>query len=79
MGKINIGIFYGKLYNSRNRTFSLENGENFIEGTGHSVSIGNHAYRPVSSMMGFFAINEKSTIYQMGKKINSKCYGKILL
>ena len=27
--------FYGKLYNSRNRTFSLENGENFIEGTGH--------------------------------------------
>ena len=34
MGKINMGFFYGKLYNSRNRTFSLENGENFIEGTG---------------------------------------------
>ena len=34
MGKINIGFFYGKLFNSRNRTFSLENGENFIEGTG---------------------------------------------
>ena len=36
MGKINMGIFYGKKYNPRNRTFSLENGENFIEGTGHS-------------------------------------------
>ena len=34
MGKINMGIFYGKKYNSGNRTFSLENGENFIEGTG---------------------------------------------
>ena len=34
MGKINMGFFYGKLFNSRNRTFSLENGENFIEGTG---------------------------------------------
>ena len=34
MGKINMGFFYGKLYNSRNRTFPLENGENFIEGTG---------------------------------------------
>ena len=34
MGKINVGIFYGKKYNPRNRTFSLENGENFIEGTG---------------------------------------------
>ena len=29
-----MGIFYGKKYNSGNRTFSLENGENFIEGTG---------------------------------------------
>ena len=29
-----MGIFYGKKYNPRNRTFSLENGENFIEGTG---------------------------------------------
>ena len=35
MGKINMGIFYGKKYNSGNITFSLENGENFIEGTGH--------------------------------------------
>ena len=34
MRKINMGIFYGKKYNSGNRTFSLENGENFIEGTG---------------------------------------------
>ena len=34
MGKINMGIFYGKKYNPRNRTFSLENGENFVEGTG---------------------------------------------
>ena len=34
MGKINMGFFYGKKYNPRNRTFSLENGENFIEGTG---------------------------------------------
>ena len=34
MGKINMGFFYGKLFNSRNRTFSFENGENFIEGTG---------------------------------------------
>ena len=37
MGKINMGIFYGKKYNSGNRTFSLENGENFIEGTGHHL------------------------------------------
>ena len=34
MGKINMGIFYGKKYSPCNRTFSLENGENFIEGTG---------------------------------------------
>ena len=34
MGKINVGIFYGKKYNPHNRTFSLEKGENFIEGTG---------------------------------------------
>ena len=34
MGKINMGFFYGKLYNSGNTTFSLENGKNFIEGTG---------------------------------------------
>ena len=39
----------------------------------------NSEHGPVSSMMGFFPINKKSTIYQMGKKINSKCYGKILL
>ena len=39
MGKINMGIFYGKKYNPRNRTFSLENGENFIEGTGQSGKI----------------------------------------
>ena len=37
MGKINMGFFYGKLYNSRNRTFSLENGENFIERTGQCM------------------------------------------
>ena len=37
MGKINMGIFYGKKYNSGNRTFSLENGENFIEGTGQYI------------------------------------------
>ena len=28
-GKNQYGIFYGKLYNSRNRTFSLENGKFF--------------------------------------------------
>ena len=39
MGKINMGIFYGKKYNSGNRTFSLENGENFIEGTGHTANL----------------------------------------
>ena len=38
MGKINMGIFYGKKYNSGNRTFSLENGENFIEGTGQGTT-----------------------------------------
>ena len=40
MGKINMGFFYGKLFNSRNRTFSFENGENFIEGTGHCIIYG---------------------------------------
>ena len=39
MGKINMGIFYGKKYNPRTRTFSLENGENFIEGTGLSALV----------------------------------------
>ena len=39
MGKINMGIFYGKKYNSGNGTFSLETGENFIEGTGPVVVI----------------------------------------
>ena len=38
MGKINMGFFYGKKYYSCNRTFSLENGENFIEGTGPSFN-----------------------------------------
>ena len=32
-----MGFFYGKKYNSGNGTFSLETGENFIEGTGHSL------------------------------------------
>ena len=36
-GKNQYGIFYGKLYNARNRTFSLENGENFIERTGQCM------------------------------------------
>ena len=34
MGKNNMGFFYGKLYNSCNRTFSVGNGEKFIGGTG---------------------------------------------
>ena len=34
MGKIDMGIFYGKLYNSHNRTFSIINGEKFIDETG---------------------------------------------
>ena len=34
MGKINMRFFYGKLYHSCNRTFSLGNGENFIDETG---------------------------------------------
>ena len=33
---INMRIFYGKLCYSHNRTFSLENVENFIKGTGHN-------------------------------------------
>ena len=47
MGKINMGIFYGKKYNPRNRTFSLENGENFIEGTGHCYSKRKEAKLPL--------------------------------
>ena len=39
MGKINMGIFYGKKYNPRNRTFLLKNGENFIEGTGLGFNV----------------------------------------
>ena len=34
MEKFNMGFFYGKLYNSCNRTFSVGNGEKFIGGTG---------------------------------------------
>ena len=34
MGKNNTGFFYGKLYNSCNRTFLVGNGEKFIGGTG---------------------------------------------
>ena len=33
---INMGIFFGKLYYSRNITFSLKNVENFIKGMGHN-------------------------------------------
>ena len=50
MGKNNTGFFYGKLYNSCNRTFSVGNGEKFIGGTGPW---------PVPPMMGFFPINKK--------------------
>ena len=37
-----MGIFYGKKYSPCNRTFSLENGENFIEGTGPSYKRGKY-------------------------------------
>ena len=37
MGKNNMGFFYGKLYNSCNRTFSVGNGEKFIGGTGPAL------------------------------------------
>jgi len=37
MGKNYMGFFYGKKYNSGNGTFSLETGENFIEGTGQCL------------------------------------------
>ena len=40
-------FFYGKLFNFRNRTFSLENGENFIEGTGHCYSKRKEAKLPL--------------------------------
>ena len=49
MGKINMGFFYGKLFNSRNRTFSLENGENFIEGTGLEMVV-KQTFRPVANL-----------------------------
>ena len=39
MGKIDMGIFYGKLYNSRNGTISLKNRENFIEGRGLELGV----------------------------------------
>ena len=37
MGKINMGFFYGKLYNSCTRTFSIRTGEKFIDETGQYV------------------------------------------
>jgi hypothetical protein len=40
MGKIDMGIFYGKLYNSHNRTFSIINGEKFIDETGPNQDCG---------------------------------------
>ena len=39
MGKIDMGIFYGKLYNSHNRTFSIINGEKFIDETGPTLDL----------------------------------------
>ena len=39
MGKNIMGFFYGKLYNSCNRTFSVGNGEKFIGGTGQRSEI----------------------------------------
>ena len=35
MGKIDMGIIYGKLYNSQTRTFLIRTGEKFIDETGH--------------------------------------------
>ena len=57
MGKNNMGFFYGKLYNSCNRTFSVGNGEKFIAGTGlivlpdDSVSTGGGALDEVRSFL----------------------------
>ena len=34
MGKIDMGIIYGKLYNSQTRTFLIRTGEKFIDETG---------------------------------------------
>ena len=50
MGKLNMGIFYGKKYSPRNRTFSLENGENFIEGTGPRVC---NVYPPFQTILAY--------------------------
>ena len=36
MGKIDLGIIYGKLYNSQTRTFLIRTGEKFIDETGPS-------------------------------------------
>ena len=52
MGKINMGFFYGKLYYSRNRTFSLENGENFIEGTGPCLFFSCNKVAPAEAQAG---------------------------
>ena len=39
MGKIDMGIIYGKLYNSQTRTFLIRTGEKFIDETGHCLSL----------------------------------------
>ena len=36
MGKIDMGIIHGKLYNSQTRTFLIRTGEKFIDETGQS-------------------------------------------
>ena len=34
--KIDMGIIYGKMYNSQTRTFFIRTGEKFIDETGHN-------------------------------------------
>ena len=51
-----MGILYGKKYNPRNRTFSLENGENFIEGTGQCLSVSVQEPRKTSTKKAVFLV-----------------------
>ena len=60
MGKNYMRFFYGKKYNSGNGTFSLETGENFIEGTGLEYSC-NSMDNKVQGLFRYLTIKLKMT------------------
>ena len=56
MGKIDMGIIYGILYNSQTRTFLIRTGEKFIDETGLEQMQITQAFLDSSSENHFLAV-----------------------